>query len=621
MWYYWPKSRQKPHKAPKMKDTVRTHKTGVICIFLLAVLIAVTFYDTLNYGFVYDDNIQIIDNPWLTSFNNLYSIFTTHSFGFMEEPTSARSYRPVVFLIYMTEYALFGLKPAGWHLFNIVLHALNSFLVYLIIMKLVSPDARLGTKSEGKWTAYVPAASGAALFAVHPAKSEAVSWVGCVPELSYTLFTLTAFYLYLKSDDYAGKRFAPGALMSLAGVCFLAALLSKETAIVLPFIILTHDLTQSGIKGFLRKLPVKRYLPLATAGLVYFALRGNALGGEFAVTDRMYGFLTPWQYLLTAASFFAGYMKMLVFPVGNYPFQVFSPVLSLSEPRALFSIFTIILSAALFVTALRRPVWAIAAIIILLPLIPALYIPGMSRHPFSERYIYLPSAGFSMAAALFFQRSVRLKHAMPPFRTIAALFVAISLLAAWTWNKNRNWRDDVAVWRSSIAASPENYFAHYWLGLSYFKNDRLDEAISHSRESVRQNSSREHRDVMIEVAARKTVASSYDRKRMYSDAIREYHEILRLDPNDFSSNYNIAFAYQESGLFDDAIFWYGKALKAARKPADARDTYNNLANCYVRKRLIADAIAVYEDALNAFPGDELLLKNMTIVRRMANAGG
>lgn len=595
-----------------MKD----QKTGTLCVFLLMALIAGAYHETIYFGFVYDDNIQIIDNPWLTSFSNLYTIFTNHSFGFLEDPVEARSYRPFVFLIYMVEYAFFGLEPMGWHMVNVILHAANSFLLYIIALKLISPRGNPGR------AAHISAFAAAALFAVHPAKSETVSWVGCVPELSYTLLTLAAFYLYLKSqsEDLADTKYTTWALMSLAGLFFLAALLSKETAIVLPAIILAHELSKKGMSGLFRKSALRTYVPLAAGALVYFALRANALGEEFAIKDNMYGFLTPWQYVLTAASFFAGYMKMLVFPAGAYPFQVFVPVLSLAEPEALVSIPVFVVSAVLFIAALKRPAWAVAAVLIFLPLLPALYIPGMSRHPFAERYIYLPSAGFGLAAALMLQRFAkgRLSAGMVNFKTLAVIFSASSLLAVWTWSKNLDWRDDMTVWSASIAASPDNYYAHYSLGLYYFEKEMFDNAIGHSLESVKQNASREHKDVLIEVLARKTAASSYNKLRMYPEAIREYREILKVHPSDFSSNYNLAVAYQESGLFDDAIEWYGKALRTAKRPADARDTYNNLANCYVGKQNPAYAVAVYEEALNAFPGDELLSRNMAVVMRMSN---
>ncbi len=199
--------------------------------FPLLVIIAVSmavYANALWNGFVYDDGFLVLDNPWIKDVKFLPDIFLSEAWGFIQgEPNSY--YRPMMHVIYSLDYSLFGLKPWGFHLVNIIFHAGSSVLVFLIARTLFSEN-----KYPSRFIS-IPLMAGV-LFAVHPIHTEAVVWVSGVQDLSYAFFCLLSLYLYLRSDS----RFNANYYLSV--LAFFLGTLCKEPAITLPGLLIAYDL-------------------------------------------------------------------------------------------------------------------------------------------------------------------------------------------------------------------------------------------------------------------------------------------------------------------------------------------------------------------------------------------
>ena len=117
-------------------------KSTALPVIVLALSVFAVYYPALGYGFVYDDSELILGNRWVLSFSNIPEAFSTHTFGFREEGYQAISYRPLLFVIYMAEYAVFGFEPWGWHLVNVTAHAVNAALVFFILRQAVEGEGR-----------------------------------------------------------------------------------------------------------------------------------------------------------------------------------------------------------------------------------------------------------------------------------------------------------------------------------------------------------------------------------------------------------------------------------------------------------------------------------------------
>lgn len=586
--------------------------TQLVLSLILAALVFAAYWNTLPGGFVYDDNEQILENTWITDSKYLPSIFSNHSFGFAKGKEHGNTYRPLVFSVYMAEYSFFGLDPQGWHFVNIIFHALNTALFFFTASLLLKRPGEKGLLNT------LPPFTAAAVFALHPVNSEVVSWVGCVPELTYTLLCLGAFYLYLRSRSAA----MPYLFQWASALLFFIALFAKETAISLPILVFVHDLLQPRNERLLSSGSIKRYLPYALLTVLYFIIRFTALGG-MAPRGNMYPYLSWDQYVLNACALFVKYLRVLVLPVYDYPFQLLDPVFSITELRAFISVALILAIFPIFLLLRKRinPLYWLAAAFILFPLLPALYLPGLSRAPFADRYLYLPSAGFALMSAMLFKKAlIRAEAASRRNMRAAAIsaFLILAVLYAFGSNyRNLRWRDNFTLWRSSLEGASNNYYAMYQLGTASLRNDLHDEAVSNFREAIRITNANKYPDTGLVGDARLNLAYAYRSKGLLEEAAAEYLEILGLYPGHAVSNYELASIYMEVGMLDDAIAHFVRSARYFKAPLDIRDALLNIGNCHVRKGNFDEALLSYQEALRVIPGDPAVLKSISVLKRLS----
>ena len=201
---------------------------GILIISTLSIL---AFWNTLDNGFVWDDQYIVVANKAIRelSLPNIWDFFTSKDvYNF----AAGDIYRPLSILSYAFEYRLYGLDSTGYHLTNLIIHTLNSILVYLTI----------GLISKDRLIAFVTSL----LFVVHPIHTEAVAWVKERDELLTLLFFLLALYFYIRrsfNPQGSGQTLRPASTSPyiLALLFYILALLSEEMAITLPFILILHD--------------------------------------------------------------------------------------------------------------------------------------------------------------------------------------------------------------------------------------------------------------------------------------------------------------------------------------------------------------------------------------------
>ena len=183
------------------------------------VLLAITLHwSLLDKGFVSDDLSQVLNNPYLRSPRSLGQIFSSHVWSFRGPEEKSNYYRPMMHLLYMACYGLFGLESAGFHAANLLFHAGCSLLVFY-----------LGRALGAAWCAGPSALLAALLFAVHPVHTEAIAWIAAVTELSYAFFFLLSVYLYVRGRPAWSAAVA------------MLALLSKETALMLLPLLVVYE--------------------------------------------------------------------------------------------------------------------------------------------------------------------------------------------------------------------------------------------------------------------------------------------------------------------------------------------------------------------------------------------
>lgn len=504
-----------------------------LSVLLIVLLVSLTYANSLGNHFVMDDFLVIVDNDFVKSFKNLPLLFTK---DYMTSPKEARyfgmigigsgeiSYRPIVTLSYFKDYALWKLNPFGYHLTNLILHILNSLLVYLLAVLLLK-DIKI-------------ALIAGLLFGLHPVNTEAVNCISFREDLLAFLFFAGAFICYIKSNSYSDKKGIRLYIISV--ILFLLALFSKEMALTLPLLIICYDfifthkvqfnkiISKKVIlqySGYLLALVLylavwvlfKRYI---NKGLVDFQYEGGGLYTNIiAQLKALYGYF-EWVFLPIDihATLPAG-----IRPAGYYT------IWSLDVMTALSIIIALLAIAVKQVNRNRAVSFGIAWFFItLIPVYNIFPLPNQM----AARFLYIPVFGFCICMAFILSRVLKIKYGK------YILLAVLLFYAMFSFIRNIYWRNNFIIWHQLAEKYPDIPASHRGLG-----------------------------DCFVDAG-------------LYDKAVNEYKTALKLGPFD-EDNYNaIAIAYYKKGEIEESERLFNKALELNNMSMDA---YNGLANIYADK--------------------------------------
>ena len=562
----------------------------------VALVAALVFANTLWHGFVFDDGFQVLGNRWIKDAGYLPEIFSSPAWGFDPE-RSSNYYRPLMHLVFMIDFHLFGLKPWGFHLVNIIVHAINSVLVYLLAFRLFSIDEVHG--EGGVLKGVHLALASALLFAVHPIHAEAVAWVSAIPELGFTLFFLLSLYLYITSYESSGRGALP-----LSWLCFILALLFKETGVMLFFVVVAFDLTfrKKGVG-----LSLKRWLPYLIILILYIIVKLLVSGG--VVPKVQHEELSGFQYFINIFPLVMDYLRLLFFPVSLNVFYFFHPVLNILDLRVLASIVVIAPFVVLFIINIRRSdraasfTWLMA----LLPLLPALYIAGAGARgsAFAERYLYLPSAGFIIFLIYWFACFLRrfAKRQAKVIFVAVVVFVCVVFGAA-AFARNNVWKDNYTLWKDSAGKTLDSDLVYVNLGSAADELGYKAEALGAYERALKINprSTEAHNNLGV----------LYFETREYELSLKNYalalKETTRLSEKALI-NENMGNVYYAMGRFDEAAARYDEAVRIKGEGVDA-NLLNKLGIAFARSGKSREARASFVKALSIDPSHIGARKNL-----------
>jgi len=553
--------------------------TSTIAFIPLLIILLVSFavyFNALSWDFVYDDKDQVVENPWIRDIGNILTIFSKGVWSFKLEGNTSNYYRPLMHIVYMLNYHLFGLNPWGFHLVNILFHCGASVLVFLIIRRFLTEQR--GTTPS---TYLSPPFIAAVLFASHPIHTEAVTWIAGLPDVAFTVFYLLAFYFYMLFRDGAKGCYAASVLS------FSVATLFKEPALTLPIVLIIYDYQLRKFDETLR-VEIKRYIPYVVVSAIYLSLRYYALG-SFAPTES-YASLSTYQFIINVFPLFREYLTSLLWPFNPNFWHTFHPISSLFDAKGMSSIVVTTIFVVVAVAARNRNkmlFWGLLLLVI--PLLPVFYIKGITGKPFAERYLYLPSFGYVLLVAVFLSWAKEtLPHSVMIISIVATIIVGA--YAVGTINRNNAWKDNFALWSDTARKSPDSANAHYNLGVEYISLRQSDRAMAEFQAAVRlkPDASEAHNDLGF----------AYASEGQWERAIAEYQTAVRLKPDNAKAHNNLGVAYASQGQADRAATEYQTAVRL--KP-DFVKAYYNLANVYASQGQMEKAVAEYQTVLRLKP--------------------
>ena len=421
-------------------------------LFLLAL---VCYANTLTNGFVYDDKLQVLNNPYVKSWRYLPQIFGTTVWSFVGAAGDTNYYRPLMTFTYLVLWKMFGDLPFGYHLLNILLNALVVALVYYSGISLF--------RQRGI------AAVAAALFAVHPVHTETVNWIAAVPDLEATLLVLTAFFLYIRRPVMnLGTRIG-------VAVCYAAAMMAKEPALMLaPLLVFYEHFVREGHEDRSLAQKTTQYIPVCLVGFSYLVLRSFLLGNLAPVLQHPQ--LTWPRAIYSSFSLLIEYAWLLVWPQRMSAFHVFHESTGPWEPRVLLGV-ALVLAGILFLAYFLKtqPELAYGVLWVGVTLAPVLNARWMASNVLTERYLYLPSVGFcwivGWLAKAAWDSATRATTAKSALRCALCLggVVVFALAVTKTLRRNRVWRDDLTLYTTTLVTDPDSYVMHLNLGSTYFE--------------------------------------------------------------------------------------------------------------------------------------------------------
>jgi tetratricopeptide (TPR) repeat protein len=515
--------------------------SAIICLFTLVV-----FLPALSNGFVdWDDPRYITDNHFIQDINRGFFLWMFTTFH-------ASNWHPLTWLSHAVDYRVWGLDPMGHHLTSVLLHCLNTFLVVVLMTRLIEQGQGRGTGAGGKQargSALVAGAVTGLLFGVHPLHVESVAWVSERKDVLYAFFYLMSVWWYVRYTEASGGRRAWG--YAFCVLLFILSLLSKPMAVTLPLVLLILDVYP------LRRLEPGKVLTLhrrVLAEKVPFFLLGAASSVLTVMAQKAGGAIRSAEMYPFGERVLAGlqtlwvYMFRMIWPVNLVPFYPLpekTSIFMLKEAGVLFiTLFVIILC---IIPWRKRKVFSIVLLYYVITLIPVMGIIKAGWQAAADRYTYLPSLGpfviIGLGAAWFWDRPW-IPLTLNVLRRVLIIFIAaciVSFLTFLTVQQIGIWKDPQTFWSAEMKVFPDNPDVIVSRGKVYLSRGDIQKALDHFDRALR-----------IDPGVAKGYVGRGLAFLMLGDhqkALSEFDEALSLAPYDREAHVNRRFAY-EAAIID-----------------------------------------------------------------------
>lgn len=589
-------------------------------VLALAAVCLLVNLPALRPGFIHDDHKIIEQNERIRDLSRAPRLFRSGYWttGDVEVPSL---YRPVTILSFALNHAVSGLRPLPFRLLNLLIHLLNTLLVFWIARRIFGAPPE-GPQSWGERALPVPLLA-SVLFAVHPAHTEALGEVVGRAELLAGAGVLGSLLLFLRARETEappdGRPARAGArqwrLYALSIALFVAGFLSKENAVVAPALLLAADLL------IVRRRPAWGFhLASALALLAALAIRHAALGGllpggPVPFIDNPIARLPFLEARLTALKVLARYAELFVWPVRmsiDYSYRAILPVAGAPDGGALAGIGILLAWISGFAWSLRRaPGVAFAFALTGLAFAPVANLLFPIGTIMAERLMYLPSAGVCLAAAAGLARlTARLRSPGRPAGRIdpAVLGVGVLLaaLSARTIVRLQDWRDDYTIFRAALRVAPDSVRALFNYAAACETRGDDGEAAGAYRKAIA---------LWPDFAdAHYNLAGIEARRKRWEMAVEEYLAALRLEPGNVQYLVNLARSLTALGRGAEARGYLHRAV--VLDPGSAL-AFTNLGAAELSLDNPQAAIEAYEEAARLEPGNADYVRNLGVAQHQA----
>jgi protein O-mannosyl-transferase len=583
------KNRRPDRVSPDPKSRTQNPYVVLAVCGLLLLAVALVFGQTVRHEFVnFDDRQYVFANPHvaggLTIQGIVWAFTASHS----------DNWHPLTWLSHMTDCQIYGLHAGGHHLTNVLLHAVNAVLLFLVFWRMMGD----------LW----PSAFVAALFAVHPLHVESVAWVAERKDV------LSGLFFLLTLAAYVGYVRHPFSLARYAAVVVLFAfgLMAKPMLVTLPFVLLLLDYWPLGRwpgncaatpGSTVQPPPQRRYwfpwrllvekIPLLLLTAASCVITPLAQDKAVILLDAI---PMSWRIANALVAYIA-YVGQLFYPVGLAAFYPHPKGnLPIWEVVGAFVLLTGI-SGGVFAWRRSFPYLFVGWLWYLGMLVPVIGLVQVGSQAMADRYTYLTQIGLYVALAWGTAQVCR----SWPYRGwlcgIAAVLVLAGLMGC-AWQQTRYWHDTETLWTRALACTSQNLFAETNLGVALAGRGQTDEAMIHYRKAleIKPDYAKGHYNLSLALANRGKI----------EEAIAHCQKALEITPDyaDARENYGVLLAGR--GQLDEAIAQFQKAIEIQSDYADARQ---NLRLALAQRKSILQGLAEQRELIRSRPSDTNLLND------------
>lgn len=527
------------------------------CIIVLSLILA--YANSLAGAFIFDDRLNIVDNPTIRNLADLRHIFFAPSgSGLMQ--------RPVINASFALNYAISGLHPWSYHLVNLIIHMAAALTLFGIVRRTLRQNKLL---PEFREVAVPLALACTLIWSLHPMQTSGVTYIVQRCESLMGLFFLLTLYCAIRG--WQSPKTIPWHLTAV--LSFLLGGGSKEVIIAAPVIVMIYDIVfiNESIKEAFRKswLMYAGFL----FGLILLLIPAFHGGSVPKLMDRTT--IPIWHYWLTQPEVILHYVRLAFWPSG----LCFDYGWPLSGPGRAWP-FLAILSLLMGITAwmfYKRNPLAVPAAAFFIILAPTSLMP--LPDPAVEYRMYLPLAALTaMVVCGSYHFAARRIEAIPgksathfllPSLITAVCMISI-LLGILTHVRNRVFMDNLTIWSDTAEKCPRNHRAQLNLGVELERAGEYDEALVRYREAALL---KPHDD-----GAYVNLGLSFYRKGDLREAMTCLQEALRLNPRNVSAYSNLGTVLYDSGQKDKAREAFETALRLNPDQAEVLSNLGNLLN-------------------------------------------
>jgi Flp pilus assembly protein TadD len=550
----------------------------------IALVTCAAFLPALRAGFVtWDDDYNFLSNPHYRGlgWSQLVWMVTTAWSG---------HWTPLTWLTLSLDWTLWGMRPFGYHLTSLLLHAANSVVFFAVAARLLARALPGGSGAGIRAGAMVAAL----LFAIHPLRVESVVWVTERRDVLSGLFYLLTVLTYLRAADAesVGRR----RWLTVSVMAFVLAMMSKAIVMSLPLVLLVLDVYP------LRRFPTRwsevttsRMRPLLLEKIPYVLV---ALAGALTAVSLATAFTTETEYPWWARPGVFGYdlvfyLWKTAVPHGLSPLYELPHRWDVLDPR--FVVGLLLPVVVTIVLAVGRRHWPAALSAWSVYIVTLAPVSGLAVHTgpqiAADRYTYLACLGIALLAgggSALVQRADRLAPALRRF-VAASTVTALAGLAVLSWHQSEAWHDSLSLWERAVAVDPSCAHCQRGLGASRYAAGDAAGAVDPLRRAValRPDVSQFHGDLglvllwldrpsdaishlelatrafPLEPSLRASLGAALVRTGRVEDGEQQLQAVLLRRPDHIRALTAMGFSLAESGRGADAVGYFERAIAGA----------------------------------------------------------